>query len=172
MKFRNYCIVVMGEINAKLVVSQIEQVSEIKPNVLDAKGILLATFSSVIEPKVLTDFFKSYGISFLLFDLDPKSAGFHITKKIIHQGLFGFLKTLDDKELKIKMENLTREITSSSDTKSTTIKKTVKKEKKITEEDIEKMGTTEKQELFNLLIDKGTENLTEYDKKLLQKLAL
>lgn len=174
MKFRNYCIVVMGDTNN--VLQEIEKVSEIKPNVLDAKGILIATFSSVVEPSELKDFFKLNRRSFLLFDLDPKTSGVHITKKDIHEGLFGFLKILNDEELKNKTKNLVREITSSSDTKSNSIRIRAKnqpiKEKKITEADIDKMGKEDREKLLYSLIDKGYEKLTEDDKKILKKLSL
>ncbi len=175
MKFRNYCIVVMGDTNN--VREEIEKVSEMKPNVLDAKGILIATFSSVVEPSELKDFFKLNRRSFLLFDLDPKTSGVHITKKDIHEGLFGFLKILNDDELKNKTKNLIREITLSSDTKPTfnkkiTLRDTPIKNKKITEADIDKMGKEDKVKLLHSLIDKGYEKLTEDDKKILKKLAL
>lgn len=163
-------MVVMGEINATDVVSEIERISEIKPNVLNARGILIATFSSVIEANILTDFFKSHGLSFLLFDLDPKSSGVHITKKIIHQGLFGFLKDLTDVELKNRTQTLSREISATADTKSSSLRRTIRKDKKISESDIDNMGKEAKENLLNELIEKGFEQLTEDDKKILKKL--
>ena len=96
MKFRNYCVVIMG--NTKDVIIEIEKVSEGKVNVLDAKGVLIATFSSNIEPKEMTDWFRLNKRSFLVFDLDPENSGFAIAKKEIHEGLFGFIDDIDLQE--------------------------------------------------------------------------
>ena len=53
MKFRNYCVVILGD--TKNVKDEIQKVSETEPNVLDAKGIVIATFSSLMEPIELND---------------------------------------------------------------------------------------------------------------------
>ena len=161
MKFRNYCVVIMG--NTKDVIIEIEKVSEGKVNVLDAKGVLIATFSSNIEPKEMTDWFRLNKRSFLVFDLDPENSGFAIAKKEIHEGLFGFI---DDIDLQEKANDLFDTLNLES------IKKTQKKEsntavKEITELDVEKMTKGEKKELFDRILDKGPDNLTENDKKII-----
>ena len=46
MRLRNYCVIIMGD--TKDVFLEIEKVSDDKPNVLDAKGIVIATFSSTL----------------------------------------------------------------------------------------------------------------------------
>jgi hypothetical protein len=152
---------------------EIMKVSEIKPNVLDAKGILIATFSSIIEPSELTEWFTSRNRSFLLFDLNETSSGFNITKKEIHEGLFGFLKNLNVDQLN---EDFLRSIQLSSETKVTKAenKKTQKEAKNknlLDKAKIEKMSNHEKDELLNQLIDNGLEKLSEHDKTLLYLLA-
>jgi hypothetical protein len=152
---------------------EIIKVSEIKPNVLDAKGILIATFSSIIEPSELTEWFTSRNRSFLLFDLNETSSGFNITKKEIHEGLFGFLKNLNVDQLN---EDFLRSIQLSSETKVTKAenKKTQKEAKNknlLDKAKIEKMSNHEKDELLNQLIDNGLEKLSEHDKTLLYLLA-
>lgn len=169
--FRNYCIVVMGDTLGSQ--EEIIKVSEIKPNVLDAKGILIATFSSIIEPSELTEWFTSRNRSFLLFDLNETSSGFNITKKEIHEGLFGFLKNLNVEQMN---EDFLRTIHLSSDTKAVkTEKKKTQKETKnknlLDKAKIEKMSSHEKDELLNQLIDNGLEKLSEHDKTLLHLLA-
>ena len=67
MKFRNYCVVIMG--NTQNVFCEIEKVSETPPNVLDGGGIVVATFSSAIEIKELSEWFKLNNRNFLVFDL-------------------------------------------------------------------------------------------------------
>ena len=87
----------MGETKGAL--DEIIKISETKPNLLDAKGILIATFSSIAEPSELTEWFIENNRSFLIFDLSKKSSGFNIIKKEIHEGLFGFLKDIDVDEM-------------------------------------------------------------------------
>lgn len=172
MKFRNYCIVVMGDTTD--VLSEITFVAETKPNVLNAKGILIATFSTVINTEELTDHFKSHGRSFLLFDLNTNNSGVNIEKKEIHNGLFGFLNSLGESDLEHRTEELIRQINSTADTKndkSSLKKQTTKKERKITEDDVAKMSVKEKRELFDELFN-NIENLSENEKKILEKLAI
>ena len=125
MKFRNYCIVVMGDTLG--VQAEIQKVSETTPNVLDAKGILISTFSSLVELNELKEWFKENKRSFLIFDLDEESSGFHIMKKNIEDGLFGFLKNTNTNEL---TEKFAKAVEYSSMTKTVNIK-----EKKISLED-------------------------------------
>jgi len=117
MKFRNYCIVVMGDTLG--VQAEIQKISETTPNILDAKGILIATFSSLAEPNELTEWFIENKRSFLVFDLDKESSGYHIVKKTIHEGLFGFLKDVNPEVMTKEFEEA---IELSSNTKTSKIK--------------------------------------------------
>jgi hypothetical protein len=166
MKFRNYCIIIMGDTDN--VVAEINKIAETKPNTLDAKGILIATFSSAADPRELTDYFKLNNRNFLIFDLNLDNSGFNIIKDDIHKGLFGFLDELNEENLRNKAEDLIQEISS-----TTVTRKSIKKnsEIEISLEDIDKMTTKDKNDLMNKLIDKGVKNLSNYDKKLLKKLS-
>jgi uncharacterized membrane protein YheB (UPF0754 family) len=156
----------MGETFGAL--DEIIKISEIKPNFLNAKGVLITTFSSVVEPNELTDYFKLNNRNFLLFDLSVENSGFNFINKSIHEGLFGFLKEMDEINLTIKSEQLIQELT------STTVTNVIKEnnEPKVSIRDIDKMSSSDKNELMNKLIDKGIENLSEHDKKILKKLAI
>ena len=112
MKFRNYCIVIMG--NTLGVLNEIVKISETKPNILDAKGILIATFSSIAEPRELTDYFKLNDRNFLIFDLNAENSGYHITKSEINEGLFGFINNMTDDTLRKRTNELINEISSST----------------------------------------------------------
>lgn len=175
MKFRNYCVVIMG--NTQNVFFEIEKVSETTPNVLDGGGIVVATFSSAIEVKELSEWFKLNNRNFLVFDLDQKSSGFHIFKEDIHKKLFGFLNEFNDETLKKRTNDLINAIEDAKIIQETSRKnkginvKTVLKPKRITETDIENMTLKEKEEIINKIIDNGVENMTEYDKKILPLLA-
>lgn len=162
MKFRNYCVVIMGNtIGATL---EVEKISEGKINVFNPNGILIATFSSVMEPKELNDWFKLNKRTFFIFDLNPECSGFNIQKEEIHNGLFGFLENIDVDKKTLELLNVVKDVKN--------VKKPIKSNKQeITEETISKMTSKEKEILFNKLLDNGTENLTDNDKKILPLLA-
>lgn len=166
MKFRNYCMMVVG--NTKAVYPEISKVSESKPNFLDGKGLIIATFTSFLDPTELTDYFKSNDRSFLLFDLNSENSGYFITKPEIQESLFGFLKDMGEEELKNKSEEFLTVLKSGSLTSHT---ETVMSKHVVTEKEVQSMTKFEKEELFNQIIDNGVENLTEHDKKILNLLA-
>jgi len=167
MKFRNYCMVVIGD--TKAVYPEIDKISEGKPNFLDGKGMIIATFTSFMDPSELTDYFTFNNRNFLLFDLNKENSGFFITKKDIHEGLFGFLKDMDEEVLKNKSVDFLNVL--KSDSTITAQTETVVTKCLVTEKDIESMTKSEKQDLFNKIIDAGVENLTEHDKKILDLLV-
>lgn len=177
MKFRNYCVIIMGETKDCLV--EIQKVSEKEPNFLEAGGIFIATFTSAVEPKEMNDWFKLNQRNFLFFDINPENSGHNFLKKDINDGLFGFIeKQVDDESLKNKTDKFIDEIIMSSDTKTKKerIKKVIViKEKLITKEEIGEMDSDEKNILMNEIIDEGTkigfENLSKEKKKILQILA-
>lgn len=166
MKFKNYCIVILGDTLG--VQAEIQKISETTPNVLDAKGVLIATFSSLAQPNEITEWFKENKRSFLVFDLDKNNSGFNITKKEIHEGLFGFLDEIDNKLMSDEFFKSINEIQ---------IKHKLKplrndlKNNKLDEKIISKMTPKERDEKLNELIESGLENLSEEDKKLLPLLA-
>jgi len=171
MKFRNYCLVIIGDTSG--VLAEIEKVSETTPNILDGKGLIIATFSSAVSPSELNQWFKLNKRNFLVFDLNTNNSGFNINKKDIHEGLFGFLNKTN---LEDKSDDLLREILLTSDTRSDRIfvkpiidAETI--EVIITEKDIEKMSKYEREELFNKIIDNGVDKMSENDKKVLNFLS-
>jgi hypothetical protein len=177
MKFRNYCVVIMGD--TKGVTIEIEKVSDDKPNILDARGIVIATFSSALEPKELTDWFKLNQRSFFVFDLDPENSGYNITKEEIHKGLFGFLDEMNKDILKKRASNLmdaiedAKIIQENSRTfkeKGIHIKRDVRP-RRFTESEIEDMTPKERETIMNKIIDNGIENMSDYDKKIMPLLV-
>jgi hypothetical protein len=174
MKFRNYCILVMGVIDSDAIKLEIEKVTDSKINVLDARGILIATFTSGVSPKELSDWFRLNKRNFFLFDLDEENSGFYIAKQEIHKGLFGFLDEMTDQTLQDRASEFLKDIKVSEpiDIKgySRPLRRELRKEvkpKQLTKEEVEKMTIKEKQELQDKIIDNGVENMTEYDKEIL-----
>ena len=166
MEFKNYCIVVMGDTLG--VQSEIQKISETTPNILDAKGILISTFSSIANVDELTEWFKSNKRSFLIFELDNKHSGYNITKKEIHEGLFGFLEKIDNTLLSEEFFKNLKYIELKH--KSNPIRKELKKPI-LDENSINKMSPKERIEMLNRLIDNGLDKLSEDEKKLLPLLA-
>ena len=172
MKFRNYCLIVMGSFDKENIIAHIQKLSKIELNVLDAKGIMIVTFTSPFTASELTELLMLSNISFLIFDLNKSNSGFHITKKEIHDGLFGYLKQINLEKI---TDELIDEINLSMNKRHIKVKtKDVKNvkvyEKKITLDDIKKMTVKEKEEIQNKIIDNGVENMTQYDKKILKNL--
>ena len=188
MKFRNYCLVIMG--NTKNVLIEIEKISENKPNILDATGILIATFTSSVSPKELDDWFKLNQRSFLLFDLNADTSAFNILKVDIQVGLFGFLRESTIETLEIKSvdfdDMVKKEVNVSPEQRKINedrIKKIFKDaqernkniSKNISESDILNMTRAERNEMVNNIISSsekvGFDKLTVRDKKILELLV-
>jgi hypothetical protein len=164
------------------IINEILKISETQPSAIDGKGLYIATFISASSPSELTEFFKLDKRNFMLFELNNETSGVNLIKEDMHQGLFGFLKTFKQENIDEMTDRLMNDIKLTSDTrdfKSTmksneiTESKIVKKE--ITEKEIEKMTKQEREilfnELFNEMMDKGVEKMSENDKKILELLA-
>lgn len=169
MKFRNYALIIMGFTEG--IFEEIRNISESRPNVLDAEGIVISTFTSNLEPRELKDYFKLNKRNFFVFDLNENNSGFNFENKKINNGLFGFLNNMNDEALKQKTDDLIQEISSTTVTNKSLKGKKKKSSENFKLEDIDKMTSTDKNNLMNKLIDKGIENLSVYDKKMLDKLA-
>lgn len=171
MKIRNYCLVIIGATDG--VEQNLATFCEVGPHTIKGGGLLVATFSTALEAAEISNLFINLGSSFFLLDLNSNNNGFNIAKPDIHEGLFGFLKTV---KLEDQTDELIRQINMSSDTKTPRnfVRETPtnkNKRKPLTEEDVNKLSKYEKDELWNKIVDNGVEKMTEYDKILLQILS-
>lgn len=173
MKFRNYCAVIMGKFDKTAVLEEIKRISENPVNSIDTGGIMIATFTSVLEPAEIGGVFDGLGLNNLVFDLNKSNSSVHMQNPMLQEGLFGIInaESLDD-----MTSRLIRDISMSSTTKNHSVPPKAPKVKKQqnnrpTEEDIEKMSVKEKENLLNQYIDNGLENLTDSDKKIIELLA-
>lgn len=158
MKFKNYCVLIMGRTEG--VTHEIEKISDSKPNILNAKGLVIATFTSFVSVQEISAWFKMNKRSFFIFELNEDSSDCFIDKIAIQEGLFGFLKNVD----KEKLEDKTTEFLD-------TIGIDTKIENELTESDIMALTQDEKDDLLNKFIDNGCKNLTEDDKKIINLLS-
>lgn len=171
MEFRNYCITIMGD--TENVLGEILKIAETEPNIMDANGILVSTFTSALSPRELTDYFKENKRNFLIFDMNQDNSGYYFIKKDINDGLFGFLKNMDENGLKEKMDGLIQEISSSTVTnkaqKITTKKPQI--QTKITAMDVSKMSLKDKNDLMNQILTKDGKNISDSDREILDILS-
>ena len=169
MKFRNYCIVVMG--NMEGAKDDIVQIAETKPRYIDAKGILIATFASVMGPAELQEFFTANGRSFFVFDLDGEHSGYNLDNIKLHTHLFGHLLGQEDK-LKEMSEKLNEEISATTRSGKVVNTKRVKaKKKSVDKRHFTDMSKKERQEVVNTILDKGYEKITNSDRDILKKIS-
>lgn len=101
MGFKRFCLVVMGD--TKNIFTEIENISEGAPNILNSKGngLVISTFVSMASIKELEEWFSYNNRSFLVFELDKSTCGYFITNKDIYNKLFTLI---DDDELDEKNE--------------------------------------------------------------------
>lgn len=179
MVFRDYCIVVLGKSDGALM--EIVNISDNKPKILPAKGILICTFNSVADANELEDYFTSLGRSFFLFEVGADNTGYNLTNKEVHEGLFGEIESKDN-DLSDKSKSLLNAIQESvsfqpisgntPETNTRVDKETKAETKKVfIEESYENLSREEKIDLINEILDKGHENMDEYDKKVLKALS-
>lgn len=168
MKFRNYCIVVMG--NMEGVKDDIIKIAETKPRYIDAKGILIATFASIGEPAELEDFFNFNGRSFFLFDLDKSNSGYHLHNPKLQNHLFGHLVGDEDK-LKEMSEKIMEDISATTSDNVARVVRPKTKAKTETSIDYSDMTKKEREVIVNRILDKGVEKLTDSDRETLKKIS-
>ncbi len=159
MKFKNYCVLLMGRTEGSAL--EIEKISDSKPNILNAKGLVIATFTSFVSVQEISAWFKMNKRSFFVFELNDETSDCFIDKVAIQEGLFGFLKNVD----KDKLEEKTTEFLGAVGVE------VPKVENELTESDIMSLTQEEKDDLLNKFIDNGCENLTEKDKKIINLLS-
>ena len=166
MKFRNYCIVVMG--NMEGVKDDIIKIAETKPRYIDAKGILIATFASIGEPAELEDFFNLNGRSFFLFDTDKSNSGYNLDNPKLQNHLFGHL--MEEGVMKEMSEKIMEDISATtSDNVARVVKPKAKTTKTETKVDYSEMTIKEREVLVNKILDKGYDKLNDSDRDILKK---
>lgn len=174
MKFRSYCIVIMGETSGcKL---EIGKIAEDSPRFLEAKGIIMSTFTSVAEVGEITDYFKALNRNFLIFDTNPETSGYYLSNEDLNDALFGHLSKEYDLELEDLTNKLIDDISSTNEKPSSGITSysssiEVKPKIKYRKEVLEQMSKEDRDNLMNQILDKGIENITDHDKKILEYLT-
>ena len=179
MKFRNYCIVFIGDVIG--VQKEVRKIAE-ESKFLGKKGMTIATFVSVAEPAELSDYFKSFDRNFLLFDLNEDYSRVNLLDETKHKELFKIVNKHTDKTLEEMSDNLIDEINetlnktsftgySASDIGDSLFSEMITPKTKKNKVDLKSLSKKEKEEIINNILDKGYDNLNEYDIKMLDKVS-
>jgi hypothetical protein len=158
---------------------EIGKLSEGSPRFLEAKGITISTFTSIMEPLELSEYFKSLNRNFMVFDMDQSSSAYNLTNEKLHEALFGHMGEDNDTELEEMTNRLIDEVKASSNnfTGPKTSSGSTKNEPKTFDlrdlrlKQVEKLNKTEKQELVNEILDKGIDNISSIDREILEILS-
>ena len=188
INFKHYCAVFFNPTDG--LNEEVSKICEEAPRTMKGKGISIYTFTSIVEAPVLTEYFKSYDRNFLLFDLKEENSGFNFIDKVKENDLFGFLKSNESNKDFEKLSNTlmddilkdihgTKESTPDFDIPSIISNKTPKGFEIYQHPELEEyslsidddMSKKDINEMVNKIIDKGVENLTDLDKKMLDKLS-
>lgn len=175
MILRNYCIIALVDIEGILEDLMLLSESSVNTFIPTGNGMLIATFSSFMSPAELTEIFKASNKNFFIFDLNNNSSGFNILKEDINDTLFGFLKLYTSSNLESISDNFMNELASTTgvpefDLSSTTTTQHINA-KTFTDKELSEMSEKERENLMNSIIDKGVENITTVEKKILKKLT-
>lgn len=169
MRFRNYCIVGLGIVDG--IIDEVKRISETDPRVLPQKGVVIATFSSVMEPSELRDFFNKPNRTFFIFEVDEDISAYHIGREDIHERLFGYIEDNGEEVLNMMTEKLMGDIRSSGGTVGTSGSTRTNKSETKAEIVVSDLSEKEAEKIVNDLLDKGLENLATDEKELLNKIA-
>jgi hypothetical protein len=158
MLFKNYCLILLGRLDKEATIEELSKISEIKINYIHGGGVFIATFASILTPNEMKNILKTCKGNFFIFELNDNVSTFNLNNEEIQNGLFGFLKTIN---LNRMDEDFINDVITFEDNK-------FNNEKII---NVDNLTIDEKEELFNKIIEKGADKLTDDDKDLLALLA-
>lgn len=183
MIFKNYCLILLGKFDKELAFEELSKISETKINYIFTTGVYIATFSTIMTPKEMKNLLKIFKNNCFIFELDEDVSSYNLQDKDIEAGLFSLLNNVNLDEMSKKFINDIKdsnnipeaheikygdEINGYNQTKDKIIFN--KYEIDITEF-ISSLTKDEKEALFNELIDKGVDKLSDLDKRLLNLLS-
>lgn len=153
-------------------ITEIIKISQEVIGVMNAGGIIIVTFTSVMDMSELNDYFKLNNRNFMLSIIDKKSFSYNILKTEINNELFGRLPIQNMKIIKMS-DDLNKElkINKLNEKTGTTLEIKIDNRKIITNEEIRDMNNETKNKTMNDILGKGIQYLTDHDKDILNKLS-
>lgn len=161
LEFNNYCLLILGNIEDSREI--LKQITEEEIKYVEGKGLFMATFLSVLSPSELKNCFTDKKCSVIVFKLDEDTSSVELNNKEKHNHLFEDFEKTFEKKKKLD-ENFGSMIT---------LDKELIKADNLNNlrEEIKNMGKGERKTLMDNIFDKGINNLTSDDKKILEILA-
>ena len=159
---KNYCLILLGAENHSI--DDILRISETTPNTMayHSQDVIVATFSSYLNIREVTEYIKSYDINFFVFEVNDKNFGRNITDEETDNELFSFISSPSIH---------TPKANSFSNEDINLIRKSFKNVKPKIKFDIEDFyDEDDVEETINAILDKGYKNITEGDKIFIQKM--
>lgn len=158
MEFKNYCIVVLGDVKGTK--EEIGKISETEVKFIATDTLVMATFSSVATLSELKEYFKSFNRNFFMFELTKGTYGVNLNDEQVYNHLFGEYQkngdVLADKLTTKLFQTINQQI--SGNTKNYNVG------------DIDEMTNFQRDELLDKLLDKGIDNWDNNDKKIIKRL--
>ena len=162
MNFRYYCLIILGDVTG--VKEDIQKISEMRISFMEGKGLLMSTFYSSFSVDEINSLLLSNKKNFVVFEMLEGLYGVNLNDKVKHDQLFGGVKEFNDAIQKEMNEKLVSAIMAGVSKDIMTGNK-----QQVNDNDIistvKKMSDSDKANKLDYLLDKGLENLTEYDKK-------
>ena len=155
---KNYCLILLGTENCQI--DDILRISETTPNTItyNSQDVIVATFSSYLNIREITEYVKLYNVNFFVFDINNNNFGRNITDDETDNELFSFISTQTPKGNSFSNEDIDL------------IRKSFNSLPKLKLEIEDLYDEEEIEETINSILDKGYKNITEGDKKFIQKL--
>ena len=158
---KNYCLILLGAENHSI--DDILRISETTPNTMayNSQDVIVATFSSYLNIREVTEYIKSYNINFFVFEVNDKNFGRNVTDEETDNELFSFISS---PSIHIPKAN------SFSNEDINLIRKSFNSLPKLILDIEDYYDEEDVEETINAILDKGYKNITEGDKIFIQKM--
>jgi hypothetical protein len=161
MEFKNYTLIVFDDISS--VSSELTKIVE-EMKFVNTDAYCVCTFMSNATINELKEYVTMLNVSFLLFEMGEDNYAARFQNKKFHKHLFGDAEKnrgKKTKDMQRKVEDAIKRQMENPPSEYRKLKRNV---------DLTEITSSEREKILNSILDKGYENLTEEDKKTLEKL--
>lgn len=179
IQITKYCIMVLGKVEG--VKDEISKIAHEPARYMDARGLVISVFKSVMNTKELNDYFKLHNRSFLLFEMGEDNYGAHLNEKF-NKFLFGIQPEIEpdlSDDILSTIENnyksiLNNSINTPKSSGITGVMTGIKVEPKESEEEVfNKLTEVQKKNRIDAILEKisthGIKELSDIEVKILKK---
>jgi len=169
--FKNYYLTMFGDFSLSeidSVISLIDFLHEVNFEYKIGDDYFITTFSSFLNIKELDDLIKEFKIDFVLTEIN-RNFSFKFLNKETQDDLFGLVYN-ENKKMEDITNSILDEITDappSSNIRNPNTKSKVRRQKRLKSEYYKNLNKTQKEEMINNILDKGVDNISDYDRRVL-----